>query len=404
MHRIVLSILVLFTGIGPGCDRSQEAAKVPAAPASIPAAPALMPVADPAKPRVTGPRWVAEQVVFEFGDVWAGEVITYPFRITNEGSELLKILEAKPKCSCSVAEGYAKEIAPGATGFIPFKLNTSGKKGAVDESLAIKTNDGVRPEMTLRLRGVVKQLVEVEVIADRAAASESDPRDALEKIRSSQFSFGVIKSTQQLQRTARVKNTSGRPLILKLHPITPADSRFSASFQEVAPGEEYLLTVTGDPPFSVGAISASVPLETNIPGRPFYNIGVHAYVPARIDMMPPKIVVDPNYPYIRERTITLTNYGQGPFALTALLASNPNYKLEMLPKQPTIPNQTQVKVTLPVSPYAPPPYGDVIRFETTDPQWKTLDLQVLPNLERAATPRPADAPIKFHPSPLTPQG
>ncbi|MEK6644620.1 MAG: DUF1573 domain-containing protein [Planctomycetota bacterium] len=401
MHRVVVSILVILSGIGIGCDKSQEAAK---APAPTVAPPAPNPVADPTKPKVPGPRWVAEQVVFEFGEVWGGEVITYPFRISNEGSELLKILDAKPRCSCSVAEGYAKEIAPGASGFIPFKLNTSGKKGAVDESLAIKTNDPVRPEMTLRLRGVVKQLVEVEVITDSTAASETDPKGALEKIRGSQFSFGIIKSSQQLQRTARVKNTSGRPVILKLHPITPADSRFSATFQEVSPGEEFLLTVTGDPPFPGGVISASVPLETNIPGRPFYNIGIHAYVPGRIDVMPPKIVVDPNYPYTRERTITITNYGQGPFALTGLLASHPNYKLELLPKQPTFPNQTQVKLTLPEQPYAPPPYGDLIRFETTDTEMKTLDVQVLPNLERAATPRPAEAPIKFHPSPLTPQG
>lgn len=405
MRLSLCNLALLFVAFIAACDKSKQAeapALAPPAPAPTVQTPVATPTADPAKPKVVGPNWVAEQVVFEFGEVWAGDVVTYPFRIMNEGTETLKILEAKPRCSCSVADGYAKEIPPGGSGFIPFKMNTTGKKGSVDEFITVKTNDTQRPEMTLRLRGVVRQLLDIEVVADAQAAADPNPKAAIEKIKASQMNFGLIKANERLQRTCRLKNTSGRPLILKLHPVTPEGSRFTAEFQETAPGEEYLLTVTGDPPFPVGNTQAKVPLETNIPGRPLFNVVINTYVPARIDVMPPMIAVDPNLPFIQERTISVTNYGKTPMEITGLSATNPDIKLVLMPKSETAPNVHQVRLTLPPKPYSPPAYGDAIKFDTTDAEMKTLEIKIIPSIERAAIPRPPEAPLKWYPSPLTP--
>ncbi|MBI5764876.1 MAG: DUF1573 domain-containing protein [Planctomycetes bacterium] len=405
MRHLLFCSSFVFVALIAACDKSKQAdAPALATPAPAPPgiAPAVTPAADSTKPKVVGPNWVAEQVVFEFGEVWAGDMVTYPFRIMNEGTETLKILEAKPRCSCSVSEGYAKEIPPGGSGFIPFKMNTTGKKGSVDEFITVKTNDPQRPEMTLRLRGVVRQLLDIEVVADAQAAADPDPKAAIEKIKASQMNFGLIKANERLQRTCRLKNTSGRPLILKLHPVTPEGSRFTAEFQETAPGEEYLLTVTGDPPFPVGNTQARVPLETNIPGRPLFNVVINTYVPARIDVMPPMIAVDPNLPFIQERTITVTNYGTSPMEITGLAATNPDIKLVLMPKSETSPHVHQVRVTLPPKPYAPPAYGDAIKFDTTDAEMKTIEIKIIPSIERAAIPRPPEAPLTWHPSPLRP--
>src|SRR5438128_425070 len=93
-----------------------------------PAPPPAPPTTD-LKPKSPNPKWKAEFLVYNFGTVWAGDTLTFPFRIFNEGGSTLKILEAKPRCSCSVAENYSKEIPSGQSGVIPFKLNTAGKKG-----------------------------------------------------------------------------------------------------------------------------------------------------------------------------------------------------------------------------------------------------------------------------------
>lgn len=403
-HLFNCSLFVLIV-LTAACDKSKQAeAPALATPAPAPTAQTPTPTLsiDPTKPKAVGPSWVAEQVVFEFGEVWAGDNVTYPFRIMNEGTETLKILEAKPRCSCSVAEGYAKEIAPGGSGFIPFKMNTTGKKGSVDEYITIKTNDLQRPEMTLRLRGVVRQLLDIEVVADAQAAADANPKAALEKIKASQMNFGLIKADERLQRTCRLKNASGRPLILKLHPVTPEGSRFTAEFQETAPGEEYLLTVTGDPPFPIGNTQAKVPLETNIPGRPLFHVVINTYVPSRIDVMPPMIAVDPTLPFIQERTISVTNYGTTPMEITGLAATNPDIKLVLLPKLDGAPNVHQIKVTLPPKPYAPPAYGDALKFDTTDAERGTIEVKIIPSISRAAIPRPPEAPLIWHPSPLKP--
>jgi Protein of unknown function (DUF1573) len=394
---------VLF--LGGACDKSQPSGSPPAS-SNLPAvAPNSAPqTAPPAESKsqieVKGPnpKWKAEILVHDFGTVWAGDMLTFPFRISNEGGSILKILEAKPRCSCSVAENYSKEIPSGQSGVIPFKLNTAGKKGDVDEYLTIKTNDPEKAELTLHMKGYVRQLVETEVISDSLSEKAPDPKVALDKIKHSAGSFGTIKGTERLQRVIKLKNTSGEPsLILKIDHVQSEGKQFTAELQETAPGQEYALTIVGDPPFPPGQVMATVALETSIPGRPIYNIGIYAYVPNRIDVQPPKIVVDPAYPFIRERLITISNYGSTPIEVTGVAATDPNYKMNIVRPTKEAPNQWRIMITLPDEGYRPPPFGEQIRIETNDAETKTIDLEVLPYLDRPATVRPADKPMKWYP-------
>lgn len=389
-----------------GCDKTPEPAPKPAAnaPPGAPSAPAVIaPKGKPAAVPSGPPKWSAEQTVYEFGQVWAGEMVTYPFKISNEGGEILNILEAKPRCSCTVSENYTREIPPGGTGTIPFKLNTGGKKGAVDEFLSIKTNDPVRPEMVLHVRGVVRMVVDLEVMSDAGAEKSAKPIEELAKLKGAGGAFGNIKRDQRLQRTIKLRNATGHPLALRLSGVQPPDSRFTANLQETAPGEEYLLTVAGDPPFQIGSNMATAIMETNVPGRPYYNVGLYGYVPDRIEIMPERIVIDPQYPYVRERKIVITNFGKTNLDVTALSTSEPRYKLDL--SRPISGDEPTwlVKVLLPEPPYAPPPYGELIRIETTDAQKKVIDISVLPSLEKPATRRPDDKPLKLVPVPLPPK-
>src|SRR6266404_4963002 len=120
-----LVILTILTGWAfAGCDKSAGPPPTPPVspqPAANPAPAASPPPAAPNPPSAgkspaagSGPpKWSAQQTVYEFGERWAGDIVTYPFALSNEGGQTLRILEAKPRCSCTVAENYSREIAPG---------------------------------------------------------------------------------------------------------------------------------------------------------------------------------------------------------------------------------------------------------------------------------------------------
>jgi hypothetical protein len=55
---------------------------------------------------------------------------------------------------------------------------------------------------------------------------------------------------------------------------------------------------------------------------------------------------------------------------------------------------------LPAGEYFPPPYGEVIRIETTDAEKPLIEIMVLPDLQPSGAPRPADKPLEFYPGKL----
>ncbi len=349
-----------------------------------------------------GPHWSCEAAYYDFGEVWAGVTVTKPYEFKNVGTQTLKILEAKPKCSCSIAENYTKEVPPGKTGVIPFKLNTTAKNGRVDESLTIKTNDPTNPEMVLRLAGLVKTVCRIEVIHDESLRDNSAE---LMKLRATAAQFGRITSNQKLGRLLRLNNLTGSPLSLELVSVTPEDSRFRAHLKALKPLEEYELTVRGDPPFPDGYNSATMNFKTNIPDNPEYKIAVSAYVPARVEVIPQKIVIDPDFPPVSTRIIRINNNGDSPLEITGIASTDPNLHLSLLPNSASTPKTRGVQLIIPQG-YRPPDYGELIRINTTDKEKSQIDIPVLPTIHAEPVPRPADKPIKFHPGsmPTTPAG
>jgi len=342
---------------------------------------------------VEGPKWECDQSRYDFGTVYAGAIIRHPFEFRNVGHQVLKVLEAKPRCSCSVAENYTRVLKPGETGRIPFRLNTAHKDGFVDEWLAIKTNDPRRPIMTIRLNGVVKTVCRVEVISDAGATSASEIANLVK----ARGYFGKIKAHDHLKRVLRMTNQTERPLSLTMLPIRPSGSPFKASLREVRPGQTFELTLIGEPPFPPGATNAVITFKTNIVEKPIYTLPLSAYVPPRIEVMPPKIVADRNSTRFKLRHITITNNGKTPFKVTGVAVSSPAFKLAVQRADPAKPNQTVIEVTLPPGAYQPPPYGEVVRIETTDAEKPVIEVFVLPSLTRPPTPRPADKPLKLYP-------
>ncbi len=348
---------------------------------------------------VSGPSWTMSEaeLTHNFGAVWEGETLRHTFEFLNNGTDTLRVLEAKPRCSCSVADNYSKVIEPGETGRIPFVLKTTNKHGRVHEYLDIALNDPKKPKMRINMVGEVKRVADARVTFD----SRTDPSDraGMAKLSKSRAYFGAVKAGEEVSRIISIRNTSGvSPLKLELSRIS--GDKFIGQLQEKRPGELWEFFIFSQPPYTVGYNFTQFVFNTNIPEQPTWEIKASLELPPRVKIIPNRIVADANTYKNKQREIKIMNNGDTPIEVTSVACSDPDYKVTYLGADPSNPNMLVVEVLLPPGEYRPPAYGEVVRIETTDPEYNTIEVMVLPDLRRGATPRPADKTLEFHPGKL----
>ncbi|MCB9852881.1 MAG: DUF1573 domain-containing protein [Phycisphaerales bacterium] len=381
---------------------AKHTSATPAKPEATPAKTAAEPAKPTAKPtppvvenRVQGPSWQAlEPSVYDFGLIWVDTTVTHDFRFKNVGTEPLMIVSPpKAHCSCSSAGEYTKVVQPGEEGVVPYILTTKNTEGDVARDLKVTFNDPLKPEWTLYMKGRVKHVCSIDIIAD----GRLDPNDSagLQAIHTRKANFEDILEKETLFRVLRLQNTSGHsPLQLRMLPMM--GGRYEATLREITPGETFELTLVGSPPWVTGYNNGLIRFETNVPERPTWSIPIYARLPERIEISPPKIVANMTNAPSKTRTITIKNHGDTPVKVTSIACSTKDYQVTLLPPDPASPNNSVIEVVLPSGNYLPPAYGEVIRIETTDAEKALVEVMVLPGFG-PATPRPADMPLEFFP-------
>lgn len=91
---------------------------------------------------------------YDFGDITEGEVIEGKFTIVNKGKVDLILTEVKPSCGCTTPDWPKEAIAPGGSGEIKFRFNSSGRKGKQNKSITIRSNAEKMTEV-VRIKGNV---------------------------------------------------------------------------------------------------------------------------------------------------------------------------------------------------------------------------------------------------------
>ncbi|MBU0717792.1 MAG: DUF1573 domain-containing protein [Planctomycetes bacterium] len=364
-----------------------------------------LPVAT-AQPTTTagGPRWVCDQPLIDFGQVWEGATVQKEFTFRNTGDQLLKIEKPKAHCSCSSAPNYTKEVPPGGSGVIPFVLQTANKAyGPLEEYLNIETNDPKARSVQVRLKGFIKNVLEPEVVYDATYQEDVAAGQKPLEVAKTKGAFGRIKGDRALHRVVKLRNTSGQPLTLSMIAPEPKPP-FTAELVEKVAGEEFDLTIKATPPIPIGHTTASVILQTNVPERPRYILWISSYVAPRIEVSPPdKMLIDAERFPQKEREIRIANNGQTPVDVVGISTSEPRFGFTLQPRDPKLMNQQIIKIALPGGEsYRPPPYGEVIEITTNDAEVPLIRITVVPTMN--PTPRPPDKPLVMHEVPLTPGG
>jgi hypothetical protein len=204
-----------------------------------------------------------------------------------------------------------------------------------------------------------------------------------------------------------MRNNTGKPLMLDLQPFG-ANSYFDVKFREIIPNEEWEFSAASTSlPIPEGANSTMLNFKTNVPDVPWYTIYASCYVPPRIQVAPPNIVVNPPKPSTHDWPIRIINNGDTPLAVTGISSSVPNFKITYAPPGPPAPGMAPAfaqqahkthTITVQTPPnYTAPPYGELIEIRTTDPEKSLIQVRVLPTFNANTPPRPADKPLQLMP-------
>ncbi len=261
---------------------------------------------EPLKPEdVKGPHPIIkpDEEAHNFGASWVGPPLQHTFKITNAGDAPLEITRVKPSCGCTIAGNYPKTLAPGESGDFPFSMASTKLRGHFEKSVTISSNDPVTPDLRLKLKGEVKRYVEVT------------PPSA---------NFARITSQETYERIVNITNNTDTPLQLSIE--QPEGSKFKTELEEKTPGKQFDLRISAIPPFEPGNLRTTITLKTNIPEQKDVTVDVNGIVPARLEVQPSLILVQP--PRGEEstgvsRVVRFTNYGKSKVKLLEATVDDP---------------------------------------------------------------------------------
>jgi hypothetical protein len=105
---------------------------------------------------------VVEQV-FNFGSMVPETKGKHSFEIRNVGAAPLTLNVESTSCKCTVGGVSANEVAPGGKAFVTLEWHAKYKDRDYSQAAAVRTNDPVRPLLSLKVEGKVRRLFGAEV-------------------------------------------------------------------------------------------------------------------------------------------------------------------------------------------------------------------------------------------------
>jgi hypothetical protein len=317
----------------------------------------------PSPPDTPSPRIELGAPVFEFGQAEAGDVVKHDFMFTNTGNALLEIRDVRPGCGCTTASNYDKRVEAGKIGVIPVQFNSAGYSGPVGKEVYVSCNDPVRSNLVLRLKGTVRQPIEVDPLFAR-------------------FSLPVETPTNQT-RAVKIINHLDEPLTLS-SPVC-SNRLFQAEVITVKPGKEFELRVTVLPPLGAGSVAAPITLKTSSAKVPLITVTAYA-------SLQPLILATPSQVYLAQApladawplTVTIQNNSTNSLVLTEPSINAPGVDVQLQEVQPG--RLFKLAASFPAGFQRPANTNLELRVKSNFPQLPIVKVSLFQQLKPQATP------------------
>jgi hypothetical protein len=224
-----------------------------------------------AAPQGKPPVLKIDHVTLDAGDIRKGRTAYYTFKVTNSGQGE-GLVSAKPGCGCTMLEADEK-IAPGKTGVIKAKLDTTAYSGKITKAITVTTNDPKSAQWSLVITANVIPHVRV-LPSDHQYVVLFEGEDKT-------LEFSLCSADRTPLEIKSVEETGTR---LKRE-LTPGKVSFVADGkQTTVPGYKMRVTIPGTLP--AREFSSVYALETNSKEEPKVTLTISGKVQKEIVVTP----------------------------------------------------------------------------------------------------------------------
>ncbi|UCG32081.1 MAG: DUF1573 domain-containing protein [Phycisphaerales bacterium] len=181
----------------------------------------------------------------DFGEKWAGEKVEVGVRLSNVGTEPLRIEKIKTGCGCTTAGLDRKVLAPGESRDLTIRYNKR-RAGQVTQRVRVHSNDPEKPVAVVTLRGKLKKVLRL-----------SSPQSV---------NFGRIGPEETATQTVDVTCMYDQPIELGLKAV--AHDSVAVHLETVEAGRLYRLVAVTKPRLPQGSFRATAVLLTGVEAVP----------------------------------------------------------------------------------------------------------------------------------------
>jgi len=267
----------------PAPDKPEPASETPKPEAVEPKAVAEEAVVK-ADPNAPGARIKFDNLIHDLGDMDPDSSNVCEFAFKNVGEALLKILNVKPDCGCTVFTLEKKEYAPGESGTLKIKYHAVARGGSVIRRIGVSSNDPVEPNVTLTMKGRVVERV----------AYEPTKLNLL------------LKGGEQAPQTVTLTSLDGKAFSIK--GIKSSVNAISAQFDPAVEATKFILQLNVDKEQLQKVSNGIVEIELTHPAAK--NVTIPFSALTRFKLNPTIILFDaePGKPIVRDGIAILNNY------------------------------------------------------------------------------------------------
>ncbi|MEO8231526.1 MAG: DUF1573 domain-containing protein [Ignavibacteriota bacterium] len=218
-------------------------------------------------PQMLGPKVGVQQLDHDFGDVNEGDIVKHTYVISNNGGDLLKILDVRASCGCTAAKPEMNELKPGESTNLLVSFNSKGRKGPQIKNVTVVTNDPDMPNvlLTFKCNVVVNKIVENNF-------------GAVIFLPETQHDFGKVTAGTKVEYIFKFENKGTESLIIKDVKTSCGCTAAVVSNNSIKPGEVGSIKVDFDTKNREGRNSKSITIVSNDNKEPNKVLTIYADV------------------------------------------------------------------------------------------------------------------------------
>ncbi len=287
----------------------------------------------------------------DFGTVARGQMLTHPYRLTNNTGQTVRIISVRVSCGCTSATALAGVIAPGQSTSVLAQMDTRRFVGPKTVTIYVQLDQPQWAEVRLSISANARD--DISVTPDTLA-------------------FGSVPRGNAATRQTTVSFNSGQQLVSVAAESNYVQLQARAVGSPTGYGHAYEVTATLRPDTPVGKWFTDVWLNTNDPSSPRIR------VPLTVDVEP-ALSLSPNAVTLGQAAVGKTVVkriiirGGQPFHIKSIEGTDETVQVETQPGEDAKPAHV---LTVKVTPAAAGEINRTLKIITDLPGDSTAELSV----------------------------